>query len=1662
MADDLSGGFEEFERAARGILNEANASLARANELERQRRVGGSVGAAGPVGGAPRGGTPVGAKAVEDETGALRRNLTELNRNVSARRQHLDLLREQQRLGVNPLVRDVPSGFRPQGGLLAPDRRTNVLQGEELAARRTAIAISQTEAQYQRLAATQRRLSDPLARMVGAGAMRKGGASPDEILAAMGQRRPAGGVGGTPPPPPPPVVVGGAGGGGDGEDPERVNRRATAANAEAQAIARANQQRQRATAVLDASSQAYRKHGALTTEFIEAAFRGEAAYREWGYQIGATAAKFAGWTAVSIPVFAALDGVRRIGEGAVKSASGVDSLRRVIDNVDAGQAQTDFRALSEQFNVPIDTASDAVYRMGQVFHDQTEATEAAKAALYSFKTGEVDVETSTKNLIAVVQGFGLSGTDLTRVFDQVNQAQNDFGVRIADTEAGLAKASGAFSNAGGGLEYLLALLATGEKVTGRTGENIGTAVQRSVGFIQRPKNQKQLEAFGIDPGAGIEEVYRQAFEKAQGLQGAQLQQLATALSSPQYASYFVPILKNYELFQKILADTTPANAQGSAQRELNNVLDRLDERIQSIGNNLQRLGSNIAQSGMAQPFIGLIGVLDGTLTLANRLLGVFNSLGTGPELPIVGNMRNLVVLLGQATLAMRLLQRFGPGVRLGAALGRERDFGPLGRGRLSGVVAEPGQLRDRRVIGQAIRAEQTFLRDERQRAAQQSALAAQQQTVAEERYIASKRSGDLERIQSEEARVVAARQRTADLAVQEEALTRQVAAADNRVANYRRQVVSARTRDRSAQDFAKEQGIGYVVPTGARPTPELERTGSGDYRSGGGVILPDGAAREYAEAEAAATANAERARSERSRLQRTNARLRGAGTRMRASATGLAASMRGIGGSLAGLVGPFEIILAGAIIIPAVFDKAKGFFEGTEDAMDRLSRTAVTEAEQLKQAQEAAEKAGGGGLTRSLLEAGHYLPTGIITDRYKDQIDQQRRVAEATQDEAIRRQSAQTRALRPGGGRTHAQTGVRPELTADQINRSVDEDAKFIRDGSITMAEGRARLQIRLAEISQSLLTDDQKKAKTQFARHQFAAAFSEKTGGPDFYTELTRLSDEAIKTRVDSMKAIIGATGGTGRQQLRYSALLMEMRTRAHQSNDLKALGAATEEFNSMLEDAGKRDFERESFFARTQEDRDRAWDRYVSAPRRAFRGAQRSVQEQRQRTQRARARAEQAQEELRRTERGEPGDIVEGGVRGAAEGYQRGGAIGAGLGAARGVQDARSRVQRRRVRLRQLRNARDSQEKRLRAAEEELKASEDDLKFFEAQRKRERFENEQQLFEAQTQVGQYNYAQGIPRMRYLLGRTHEQMIRAIREYGRGSQEALRLIAQYRQQQEELVQEQITTQFSTLQSRGALAEAQAANPRNPNAQARVHLGNLQQQLAFMRRHRNVYKEDDINGVLADIARTRNDMAEEARQQAADLADARFDYLISRTEDPLRVARLELQRAESKLRTARQGGNQADIFRAMAERNRQVRNVRDVAVNEEVEDIRHRAAVGELTTQQQIDAYQHLLKTMKMGRDARRQIEETIYGLKKDLEQSSELELAVGNTKLPTSVEIRRLLGIGQQTGGNFSTTNNNEINVQVSEKADMEEFGRILEDHTSSDFTAQRRARAR
>lgn len=581
-------------------------------------------------------------------------------------------------------------------------------------------------------------------------------------------------------------------------------------------------------------SNAMHRHGALTTEFINAAARGETTLRELGNQSLATAGKFAGWTAAGAAIYTAVGAVRQLGEGAVVASDGVAQLQRVVPTAPRDESMRAFADLADEFNVPISEAADAVYRMGQRFHTLPEAVEAARASLYSLKTGEVDVATSTTNLLAIVSGFGLGASELVSVFDQINEAQNRFGVRIADTEAGLAKAAGAFRNSGGDLNYLLALFVAINRATARTGQEIGTGLARGVSQIRIPSHQEALLELGVavDPD-DLQATIQSAMEVARQ-PGADVNRIASNILGNQYARLLAPVLKDQTTLNQALSDTAPEVAKGSAQKELARVLSQVSEQAKAVGIGLQNIGAELARSGALIPFAGALKALNLMLDATGSLLGLFNS--------IPSPLRESVAVLGQMAVVMAGVRRFGGADNLAG--------GPLG------FLANPDRrlqkyatkgLRD--AVGESYAQLESQARQEHRRAAM--AAAARQQVVDFERspaFIAGRQLGvdDPERVRVQahwavldEQAQMAERARLA-AAQETELLKRGVVVQEQELARLQKMEAAAVRSHLAAQQTAIPGRLDAPHTEGVRYAPGVRPP----YRPGAApvTIRPPGAA----------------------------------------------------------------------------------------------------------------------------------------------------------------------------------------------------------------------------------------------------------------------------------------------------------------------------------------------------------------------------------------------------------------------------------------------------------------------------------------------------------------------------------------------------------------------------------------------------------------------------------------------------------------------------------------------------------------------------------------------------------------------------------------------------------------------------------------------------
>lgn len=722
--------------------------------------------------------------------------------------------------------------------------------------------------------------------------------------------------GGPPPGGPPP------GGGGPSEADRAYAesaRRVTAVNAAEQ---RLMQTRLAADAGL-------RRHGALTTEFFQAAARGTVTIRELGFQTAATIGKFGGWLTAGAALFGAMSAVQQIGRGALDAASGVNDLQRVLQNVDATKLRGQFSGLAEHFNVPIKDAADAVYQMGKVFKDQDQAVSAAATALYAVKIGELDVGTATRYLTAIIQGANLSAADMASLFDQVNNAQNTFGVSIQGTLAGMAKATGSFRNLGGDVQrYLLPLIAASQKLTGQTGDVAGTAFQRIPNYLAQPKNQAVLKQYGINPAGNIDAILQRELNLAQSgkLKRDQLRDIAYATFGHFYGPRIgVPLLQNPERVAQYQRTLSPEASRGSAERELNTLLGSIQERIKKIGVELQRLGDKLVSTHLLDAFGGLIVALGSTLKMVNTLADGFNKLPDGVKKALSYGLELMIV--------MRLLRRFQVGEMF--AGGRQNPTGVRGFFARAGGYGSPITLQ--RLGREGLAGQRAALEDEYARTSgqQQRAIFAQGR-AEEDAKAAAKTAQGLTKGTEQYNAAMAQHQKFSDEAKGHEERVAGLARDRQRIESQYSQTlaVQEQTSKRSLGIFkrvntaAVEQAKMAIPTTGQRPVVGQDKIG---YIQGGkmvpfGPVVP-GPQTQQLPAQTAQTVEhfgpVVKGMAEQTRQAETRATgLRSLAQRASTASSGLGAQMRGLD-----LVGTLANIMFAVGIGLSLGEMLKGFFE---------------------------------------------------------------------------------------------------------------------------------------------------------------------------------------------------------------------------------------------------------------------------------------------------------------------------------------------------------------------------------------------------------------------------------------------------------------------------------------------------------------------------------------------------------------------------------------------------------------------------------------------------------------------------------------------------------------------------------------------------------------
>lgn len=356
------------------------------------------------------------------------------------------------------------------------------------------------------------------------------------------------------------------------------------------------------------------RNGALTTEFIQALARGEVTMQEFGSQMTSTIGKFGGWAIAGAAVYGVADAFKHVAAGAAETQSGIQNLSRFIPGVASGpqrtQAESTFRNISSQMNLPISEVTSAMQVMARVFHNVADAGKATQAVLLATRLDKIPQAQSEQYLVGIGQSLGYTGRgggqQLIGVIDSLNALQNQYGARVNQTLPGVARAAPAAQAGGLSTPMLEALIGTAVR-SGVSGAQAGTALLRSIGTRAfSPHSQQVFRQYGINAQPGqygnliSQLVTRVTKPKAgQELTGQDLQQLSVALGGTRYGPRtLLPMLEHANLTPGM--EATVAKPP-SAQQELNKVLGSVGEQAKRLGIELQNVGSELESAGILTP-----------------------------------------------------------------------------------------------------------------------------------------------------------------------------------------------------------------------------------------------------------------------------------------------------------------------------------------------------------------------------------------------------------------------------------------------------------------------------------------------------------------------------------------------------------------------------------------------------------------------------------------------------------------------------------------------------------------------------------------------------------------------------------------------------------------------------------------------------------------------------------------------------------------------------------------------------------------------------------------------------------------------------------------------------------------------------------------------------
>lgn len=167
-------------------------------------------------------------------------------------------------------------------------------------------------------------------------------------------------------------------------------------------------------------------------------------------------------------------------------------------NVDMSNFSKSMFNLATSYGRSFEDAGEVVLRFAQAGENAEDSLKLAETALLALNTAELDVENSTNSLIGIMRQWKMENEDFPLLIDKINYTADNFAVTSQDLVDGLLRSSSAAKNAKLSFDETIGVLTAMREASGRTGREVGNALNTLITYTQKAQMDGTLEGLGFN------------------------------------------------------------------------------------------------------------------------------------------------------------------------------------------------------------------------------------------------------------------------------------------------------------------------------------------------------------------------------------------------------------------------------------------------------------------------------------------------------------------------------------------------------------------------------------------------------------------------------------------------------------------------------------------------------------------------------------------------------------------------------------------------------------------------------------------------------------------------------------------------------------------------------------------------------------------------------------------------------------------------------------------------------------------------------------------------------------------------------------------------------------------------------------------------------------